>query len=197
MGGRLEHRQPARRRTASDLRGRHRQRAGDRLHHLRRTGRVRNRRPGHERRPEDGWQRGARRGVLQRHRREPAGRQRLRRAAAQQRVRPELLDRRADHEGSRVVLPQRPHAGCHALHPRHLLQRECRQRRELAVFPDSRSAAVHRSQVGEHQRPRDVAGDRQAQDRRLLGRAGGLPHVRRHDLRHHRSGAHVAGSRRV
>ena len=62
--------------------------------------------------------------------------------------------------------------------------------------PDTEPAAVHRSQVGEHQRPRDVAGDAEAQDRRLLGRAGGLPVVRGHDLRHHRSGAHVAGGGR-
>jgi hypothetical protein len=44
-------------------------------------------------------------------------------------------------------------------------------------------------------RPRHVAGEREEQDQRLLGRAGDLPQVRGADVGHHRSGARVPRGR--
>ena len=73
---------------------------------------------------------------LQRLRREAPGRQRLWRAADQRRIRLQWLCRRTDHEGSRLVLRQRAHAGKHAKHPRHLLQPERRRRGRVALRPD-------------------------------------------------------------
>ena len=45
------------------------------------------------------------------------------------------------------------------------------------LYSPTRSTALYRSHVGEHQRPRDVAGDGQKQDRLLLGRAGRVSYV--------------------
>ena len=52
--------------------------------------------------------------------------------------------------------------------------------------PDLEPARLLGPHVGEHQRPRHVAGDAAQQDRRLLGRAVGLPEVRGQHDRHHR-----------
>ena len=49
--------------------------------------------------------------------------------------------------------------------------------------------------MGERQRPRHVAGQREEQDQRLLGRAGDLPQLRRADVGHHRSGARLSRGR--
>ena len=51
------------------------------------------------------------------------------------------------------------------------------------------------AQVGERERPRHVAGQREEQDQRLLGRTGDLPEVRRTDVGHHRSGARLSRGR--
>ena len=89
--------------------------------------------------------------------------------------------RRPDQAGPGVVLHQRPHAGQHANHGESVLQRERRRPDQWLVRAGPEPARLLRSHVGEHQRPRHLAGDAAQQGRRILGRAVGLPEVRGND----------------
>ena len=80
----------------------------------------------------------------------------------------------------------RAHAGQHAVNANQFVQPERRRPDEVALRPGPERPRILRSHVGEHQRPCDLAGDAAQQDRRLLGRAGGLPEVRGQYDRHHR-----------
>ena len=86
-----------------------------------------------------------------------------------------------------VVLRDGAHAGQHAREREPVLQPECRRCDEVALRPGPERPRILRPHVGEHQRTPDVAGDAAQQDRRLLGRAVGVPQVRGQYDRHHDS----------
>ena len=106
--------------------------------------------------------------VLQRQRQAPAVRQ-LGRDRASPRPTPltKIYDvnaavRRADQEGSRLVLRHRAHAGQHARQREPVRQPERRRSHEVALRTGSGQARILRSDVGEHQRAPDLAGDASA-----------------------------------
>ena len=96
-----------------------------------------------------------------------------------------------------MVLRHRANAGQHAR------EREpCSTTRMPAIAtkwlyaPDLEPTGILRPDVGEHQRTPDLAGDAAQQDRRLLGRAVGLPEVRGQHDRHHDSAGGLARGER-
>ena len=116
--------------------------------------------------------------------------------AADEGLRRQRRGRRTDHEGSRLVFRDRADAGQHAREREPVLQPECRRCDEVALRAGSEQAGILRPHVGEHQRAPDVAGDAAQQDRRLLGRAVGVPEVRGQYDRHHDSAGRLARGER-
>ncbi len=93
-----------------------------------------------------------------------------------------------------MVLRDRANPGQHARERQHVLQPERRRCLAVAVSrgPGRQRSRLLRSHLGEHQRAFDLAGHAPQQDRRLLGRAVGVPEVRGRDHRHHHAAGRLA-----
>ena len=107
--------------------------------------------------------------LLQRVRREAPGRQRPR-LADQRRVRLQWLRRRTDHEGSRLVLRRTgARRAARRIIPGVFYNHNAGDPDAWLYAPDTDTPAVHRSHVGEPERPRHLAGHAEEQGGWLLG----------------------------
>ena len=201
-GGRPRRRRRAQRRRCVRLQRRHRQRAGDLLHGLRRPRRGRSVRTVPERRPEDGRQRAARVALPGRRQRRH-GRQQLHAGTAGRRPRragppAEVVGlhrrhRRPDQEGSTLVLPEPSQSGIAFVGVGHVCEPE-RGRSHEVDLPGGHDATVaDRRQLDGRQPAPHAAGDTAQQVQHLLGRAEAVH--RRHLFGQRRRVPDAAGAR--